>query len=236
MDPSALDCPICHDCIEEPVSMPCGHSFCHACLCTWAGGGGLTRGGVRSLGGRSTGVRPCPVCRAALPPPPYQPNLLLRAMLQTHHHVDCPDRCGWRGPSRRLAAHAETCPDRVRPCPHTGCPFEGPASSLEEHQSVCPHTPCFGSVCGCHEVGTPVAMLEHAVQCPWSAVRRYVDSRCAAPAPTEPPRSTLVPPHATSVPVPWETIRIPSTALPYLHDLSEELEHYFRDALSARPD
>jgi hypothetical protein len=30
-----LQCAICHDCLYQPVSLSCGHSFCHSCCCKW---------------------------------------------------------------------------------------------------------------------------------------------------------------------------------------------------------
>jgi ankyrin repeat protein len=37
-DTSALACPICFEWLDDPVTTPCGHSCCRACLSQWLGG------------------------------------------------------------------------------------------------------------------------------------------------------------------------------------------------------
>mmetsp|Transcript_892 Transcript_892/g.1354 ORF Transcript_892/g.1354 Transcript_892/m.1354 type:complete len:784 (-) Transcript_892:91-2442(-) len=48
-----LTCPICHECLYEPISLPCGHSFCQSCVSWW-----FTRG----QNDRDT-KQSCPTCR-----------------------------------------------------------------------------------------------------------------------------------------------------------------------------
>lgn len=49
---SELDCQICYCALHDPLTTPCGHTFCRSCL-------------LRSVDHSPT----CPTCRAALPPP-----------------------------------------------------------------------------------------------------------------------------------------------------------------------
>lgn len=49
---SELDCQICYCALHDPLTTPCGHSFCRSCL-------------LRSIDHSPT----CPTCRAPMPPP-----------------------------------------------------------------------------------------------------------------------------------------------------------------------
>jgi hypothetical protein len=62
---------VCLKLICEPVTLPCGHAFCRACVAASA---------AAELG---RGAR-CPVCRHPLPPgaPPAAVSLLLASLLQ----------------------------------------------------------------------------------------------------------------------------------------------------------
>lgn len=46
----AAMCPICHDCLKQPLQLACTHTFCEPCIATW-----LQR------------ERTCPLCRAIVP-------------------------------------------------------------------------------------------------------------------------------------------------------------------------
>ena len=51
-------CAICLEDSEDPLNLPCGHSFCDGCLGEW-----------RSRYGVEEGMRrKCPICRARIPP------------------------------------------------------------------------------------------------------------------------------------------------------------------------
>ena len=64
-----LSCPVCHGVLYQPQTLPCGHSFCRACLEWWLERSGRPgRPGGPGGGGRNGPRRgTCPTCRAALP-------------------------------------------------------------------------------------------------------------------------------------------------------------------------
>ncbi|CAK9111852.1 unnamed protein product [Durusdinium trenchii] len=61
--PPHLECAICWKLLLEPVSVPCGHTFCQGCL-------------AQALGYRNV----CSVCRAPVPPG-QAVNVLIRSMI-----------------------------------------------------------------------------------------------------------------------------------------------------------
>lgn len=80
MDPAALveaiveevACPICMTFLREPVSIDCGHSFCHSCLSgLWEVPGELQDQGYT-----------CPLCRAPVQPRNLRPNWQLANVVE----------------------------------------------------------------------------------------------------------------------------------------------------------
>nr|ALB36910.1 tripartite motif-containing 5 transcript variant alpha [Cercopithecus neglectus] len=59
-----VTCPICLELLTEPLSLPCGHSFCQACITANQKKSMLYKEGERS----------CPVCRISYQPENVQPN------------------------------------------------------------------------------------------------------------------------------------------------------------------
>nr|ALB36905.1 tripartite motif-containing 5 transcript variant alpha [Cercopithecus wolfi] len=59
-----VTCPICLELLTEPLSLPCGHSFCQACITANQKKSMLYKEGERS----------CPVCRISYQPENIQPN------------------------------------------------------------------------------------------------------------------------------------------------------------------
>ncbi|XP_006140965.1 E3 ubiquitin-protein ligase TRIM68 isoform X1 [Tupaia chinensis] len=80
MDPAALveavveevACPICMAFLREPVSIDCGHSFCHSCL------SGLWEAPGESQNWSHT----CPLCRAPVQPRNLRPNWQLASVVE----------------------------------------------------------------------------------------------------------------------------------------------------------
>uniref|UniRef100_A0AC11EE16 Tripartite motif containing 68 n=1 Tax=Ovis aries TaxID=9940 RepID=A0AC11EE16_SHEEP len=80
MDPAALmeavveevACPICMTFLKEPVSIDCGHSFCHSCL-----------SGLWEVPGESQNWGySCPLCRAPIQPRNLRPNWQLANVVE----------------------------------------------------------------------------------------------------------------------------------------------------------
>uniref|UniRef100_A0A2K6QEW1 RING-type E3 ubiquitin transferase n=1 Tax=Rhinopithecus roxellana TaxID=61622 RepID=A0A2K6QEW1_RHIRO len=83
MDPTALveaiveevACPICMTFLREPVSIDCGHSFCHSCL-----------SGLWEIPGESQNWGyTCPLCRAPVQPRNLRPNWQLANVVEKVH-------------------------------------------------------------------------------------------------------------------------------------------------------
>lgn len=79
MDPAVLmdaiveevNCPICMTFLREPVSITCGHTFCHSCL-----------SGLWKLPGDSQNLSyTCPLCRAPVQPRKLRPNWQLASVV-----------------------------------------------------------------------------------------------------------------------------------------------------------
>ncbi|OBS67834.1 hypothetical protein A6R68_03626, partial [Neotoma lepida] len=66
-----MNCPICVTFLRGPVSINCGHTFCHSCL-----------SGLWKLSGESqdSGYT-CPLCRAPVQPRKLRPNWQLASVV-----------------------------------------------------------------------------------------------------------------------------------------------------------
>lgn len=75
-------CSICFDIFEDPVMLPCGHSFCNKCIkeC-W----------------KQTSQQACPVCREVCPTVQPPRNLALRSLCESlrksKSQNDCAEMC-----------------------------------------------------------------------------------------------------------------------------------------------
>lgn len=66
-----LVCPICSDVLKDPVSVPCGDTFCMACI------------SMQWNGTFHSGVYTCPVCKHRFSPRPIlQKNIILAEMVE----------------------------------------------------------------------------------------------------------------------------------------------------------
>nr|XP_020039360.1 LOW QUALITY PROTEIN: E3 ubiquitin-protein ligase TRIM68-like [Castor canadensis] len=90
MDPVALveaiveevTCPICMNFLREPVSMDCGHTFCHSCV-----------SGLWEIpGGSQNWSYTCPLCQAPVQPRNLRPNWQLASVVEKVHLLrTCPE-------------------------------------------------------------------------------------------------------------------------------------------------
>ncbi|KAM4634868.1 E3 ubiquitin-protein ligase TRIM69 [Polymixia lowei] len=70
-----LTCSICLDLFKQPVSLPCDHTFCQACIAGyWAGPRGPGQGGTGS----------CPQCRKVYPGQSYRPNRIVANIVESY--------------------------------------------------------------------------------------------------------------------------------------------------------
>lgn len=70
-----LTCSICLDLFKHPVSLPCDHTFCEACITSyWSGPRGKGQGGSGS----------CPQCRTVFPGQSYRPNRIVANIVESY--------------------------------------------------------------------------------------------------------------------------------------------------------
>lgn len=95
MDPAALveavveevACPICMTFLKEPVSIDCGHSFCHNCL-----------SGLWEVPGESQNWGySCPLCRAPVQPRNLRPNWQLANVVEKVRRLGLHPGMGLKG-------------------------------------------------------------------------------------------------------------------------------------------
>eukprot|EP00899_Mesostigma_viride_P024848 jgi/Mesvir1/5548/Mv15579-RA.1 len=116
-----LQCSICQDpCMHDK----CEQLWCRACIAPW-------------LARESS----CPTCRGLLHPGILRPaHRIIRQQLEVLP-VPCPHRddgCPLMLTRAALAAHSETCPKAVVPCPNAGCQVAPmPRERLGEHAGGC---------------------------------------------------------------------------------------------------
>eukprot|EP00741_Cyanophora_paradoxa_P005147 tig00000863_g4989.t1 len=156
--PGDLKCPICGECLDDPIQVRCAqdHVFCAACITNW-------------INSRPPGTATCPVCRVPISESRFVPSSFIKRLvgnLKTHcHHRDSgctfsgtlsdnhpatcpfapvtcvhsPETCG-RILRRDLAKHIqEEC--QFCPCPNSamrtgqpfGCEFRGRHTEVEAH-------------------------------------------------------------------------------------------------------
>jgi len=70
-----LTCSICLDLFKHPVSLPCDHTFCEACISSyWSGPRGKGQCGSGS----------CPQCRKVFPGQSYRPNRIVANIVESY--------------------------------------------------------------------------------------------------------------------------------------------------------
>lgn len=94
-----LQCPVCLEIFENPISIPCGHTFCSDCLSS-----------VENLSGSST----CPVCRHNFN---FSEKRRARDIdRQIRHSTGTCSSCNRQFPMSRLREHRSSC-ETVSPLP-----------------------------------------------------------------------------------------------------------------------
>lgn len=162
-------CSICRDVVQhDPVSTPCGHSFCRGCLMKV-----LSDSSSQQAGNGSPGRGRCPMCRAVVPsadavrpndgacarrasrPPCVDPRavrLVRRALTRARnaalradlgrHSLHCTNAGCASQPvcARFWRQHQEECLFAEITCKHSahGCVWRGTRQALEEHLEVRP--------------------------------------------------------------------------------------------------
>ena len=121
VDPNLI-CNICTGIMKQAVVTLCGHSFCHACLCTW-----LTKPETES----------CPVCRAYTSKYEIIPNISLRSIIRVLP-VWCDNKengCKIVVNLEGLESHTEVCEYRDVEC--IACKIKLPYCDLANHCINC---------------------------------------------------------------------------------------------------
>eukprot|EP00735_Rhodelphis_limneticus_P005006 TRINITY_DN16697_c0_g1::TRINITY_DN16697_c0_g1_i1::g.23605::m.23605 TRINITY_DN16697_c0_g1::TRINITY_DN16697_c0_g1_i1::g.23605 ORF type:complete len:146 (+),score=-10.33,sp/Q5R7T5/RNF41_PONAB/44.78/3e-30,zf-C3HC4/PF00097.20/4.2e-11,zf-C3HC4/PF00097.20/1.9e+03,zf-C3HC4_2/PF13923.1/2e-09,zf-C3HC4_2/PF13923.1/9.2e+02,zf-TRAF/PF02176.13/6e+03,zf-TRAF/PF02176.13/0.17,zf-TRAF/PF02176.13/1.6e-05,zf-TRAF/PF02176.13/0.00072,zf-C3HC4_3/PF13920.1/5.1e-09,zf-RING_2/PF13639.1/7.8e-09,zf-C3HC4_4/PF15227.1/4.2e-0 len=120
-----LLCVICSGVMREPLSSPCGHSFCASCIRQWVGG---------------PVPRSCPVCRSNLSSSMLHPVPLLVKSMLAKLRIKCEHKergCEEIITLDRLESHLISCPYRPVPCPNHGCGATVLSSHLPSHRQGC---------------------------------------------------------------------------------------------------
>jgi hypothetical protein len=95
-----LTCVICTELFSKPVRIPCGHTFCEACIKEWVG---------MAARGEKKG---CPQCRTPFPGMKASHRDLLAANIIDDLEIMCNVRgvhCSWRGRLSERATHEKGC-------------------------------------------------------------------------------------------------------------------------------
>ncbi|ORZ16666.1 hypothetical protein BCR41DRAFT_322178 [Lobosporangium transversale] len=173
---TSLQCSVCCEYFTEPVSAPCGHTFCRACI-------------LQALEVRNG----CPLCRTKIDPAMLYEVIALSRICDEllvycpHKELGCnhtcqriqigqhlKDDCVYIGTLCR--EHHKTCPAESVTCPH--CETTRARLRHLEHIKTCPQQiiPCTLSEFGCPWKG-PRFDLEaiHIPQCPYEAIRGFLE-------------------------------------------------------------
>lgn len=113
-----LQCSICTAIFNNPVTTPCGHTFCKFCL-------------EKSKQQASK----CPYCRAALRLGDQPSETVLIKVLVDELDIQC-RLCDWQGKNRDRETHSKQCPKTPKPCRNL-CGFDVEPIELDSHQETC---------------------------------------------------------------------------------------------------
>ena len=140
--------------MNQPVSMPCGHSACK----TWL---------LEMTSKQSIGSRPCTclLCRARIEGDKLNVNVTVSALIG-RIQVRCTNvGCSWVGLHSEKETHMDTCPFMVIDCPNgpRGCLVKPERYALNLHIASCPFekVPCFH----CHIGVERSTLVSHEDNC-----------------------------------------------------------------------
>ncbi|XP_055495999.1 E3 ubiquitin-protein ligase TRIM31-like [Leucoraja erinacea] len=135
----SLACPVCLETFRDPVTLPCGHNFCLACISScWEEERDEREGGDTEGGGALADGCRCPECRRQFSPrPPLARNILLCRIVEGMAGGSCrgeetglvpntsPGRPSSPLPSPTLPLHPLPAPCPTHGCNLHYCPING---------------------------------------------------------------------------------------------------------------
>ena len=171
---SVLRCSICHDYLLNPVTTPCGHTFCKGCLIQWM---------ISQRGETST----CPSCRYTFPGSydkrfieACKPDMLTSYILESTCYTPCSNGCPAMVHPRAKETHSKECREALVSCinEHCGCAEKVKRKALIKHLGECGFFHCKARPCGCQRLGTEVDITQHERDCKLKSIKDYIDKKC----------------------------------------------------------
>ncbi len=171
---SILKCSICHDYLLQPVTTPCGHTFCKRCLIQW----------MNSQRGEAS---TCPSCRYNFPGSydrrfieACKPDMLSNHILESTCYIPCHNGCSSMIHPGAKETHDKECSEALVSCinEHCGCRQNIKRKSLIRHLGECRFFHCKARLVGCQRLGTEAEITEHERSCQLKLIKDYIDKRC----------------------------------------------------------
>jgi hypothetical protein len=167
-----VSCSICKDVFLEPITTPCGHTFCKPCLLQWM---------------IVSGTSACPQCRFSSSAfsrawvLSSQPGLFITDLIRQTFYTPCPD-CREHIHPTGFELHSIACPKATVPCHNSahGCAQHLPRDGMDRHLALCAHHLCAGHTIGCTFTGTSPQLDQHKQTCRFAQTRRYIEAYCDA--------------------------------------------------------
>ena len=119
-------CPIGLGVLRDPVTDPCGHTFCRICI-------------EKSLEENST----CPFSKSPLSSDQLDPNENIAGFID-QFNCKCENHeggCKWTGIIKEVQAHSEECEFQEMPCTFNRCKESVMRREFENHKNTCIYRP-----------------------------------------------------------------------------------------------